>query len=340
MAFAWIMEVNFEDGTDGTFDGTEQDDDGRLNIQHYSEIARTPGLAMPFRGAYAMRIDLATGINNAFLLENTNFDLTAGSGEIYVRFYLWVSDDIVMANNDQFEILQVRSASADEGVIAIRFTDASGFEIGFGELAGTTWTALELGKWISVEFFIVVNAGAGTLDLWIDGSNTNTGQIINLTHATTTHARLGVVDQDSGTTTGTLLFDQFIADDGRIFPVAQRFPNDVLLTKDGHLFVGSGRIDNITLMSGAGTDCVLTVYDTDVASTSDASNFVVELKNTANNELVDPANTPITVTRGAYVVMTGTNPRCMAKIGRVSGYGSDGAIRTFASTRLPHDLAF
>ncbi len=135
------------------------------------------------------------------------------------------------------------------------------------------------------------------------------------------------------TTTGTLLFDQFVFDDLQIFPFKRRFVEDVLVTKDQHLFVGNGRIENITLMSGAGTDCVVSIYDTDEADTNDASNIVAELKNTANNEVVDPAGMPAQITRGAYVVMTGTDPRALVKIGAAQGWGSDGAIRNYAARR-------
>jgi hypothetical protein len=93
----------------------------------------------------------------------------------------------------------------------------------------------------------------------------------------------------------------------------------VLLTKSGHAFVGPGKIDNVTLLSGNGTDCILSVYDTDEADTNDAKSVVTELRNTAAYEMVDPAGMPVSVKRGAYVVLSATtNPRALLKIGRAN----------------------
>ena len=129
------------------------------------------------------------------------------------------------------------------------------------------------------------------------------------------------------TTTGTILIDHFVQDDGRIYAQKDRFREEIILTKSGHAFVGSGKIDNVTLLSGAGTDNVLKIFDTDSADTNDDTNVRVELKNTANNETVDPAGMPVNIIRGAYVELAGTNPRALIKLCRATGYGSAGAIR-------------
>ena len=64
MAFPFLSEANFEDGTKGHFD-SETDTGSRLDIAHYSTLAKIPGLAMPWRGAYAVRVNLATSTNDA-----------------------------------------------------------------------------------------------------------------------------------------------------------------------------------------------------------------------------------------------------------------------------------
>jgi hypothetical protein len=85
-------------------------------------------------------------------------------------------------------------------------------------------------------------------------------------------------------------------------------------------------------MSGAATDNVCSVYDTDVADTNDATSLVLELKNTANSELVDPAGTPVDVVRGCYVVLTGTNPRALVKMCGVQAY-TDANTRSLGLNR-------
>jgi hypothetical protein len=71
-----------------------------------------------------------------------------------------------------------------------------------------------------------------------------------------------------------------------------------------------------------------------MAYTSDPANVLVELKNTANSELVQH-ELPVRVTRGCYVVLSGTNPRALVKIRWANSY-SDGAIRQQGQRRTAH----
>ena len=332
MAFPWVIEHTFELGTPGAFDA-ESDSDAKLDFPHYSELARTPGLAMPFRGAYCMRIDLAGGTAAAHVQETGDWDLTAGSGDLYQRFMVWISPDLVMANTDEFSLLQWwSSTNTVEAGVYLNFTTANGHRIGIGEATASSFLPIQLGQWITVEtFFDPAGASASTLDLWIDGQAAT--QVGSFTSASITSGVLGTEGIDAGTTKGTILFDQVIADDLQIYPIAERFPREVLMTTSGHVFAGPGKIDNITLMSGAGTDCVVSIFDTDVANLNDASKIVAELKNTANNEVVDPAGMPVRIRRGAYVSMSGTNPRALVQVGYAPAYGSDGAMGSYASRR-------
>ena len=171
--------------------------------------------------------------------------------------------------------------------------------------------------------------------MWLDG--TAATQVGSITNATITSGIVGTVGIDAGTTRGVILFDEIIADDARIFGPEHRFPETVVMTKSGHVFGGPGVIDNATLISGGGTDATLAIYDTDLGNTDDYSNRVLQLHNTANDEIVDPAGMPAEVRHGAYVALAGTananGPQAIIKIKRAVAYGSDGAIRNYGLRR-------
>ena len=335
MAFPYLSEENFGAGTTGHFDA-ESDVGVRLDIAHYSSLAAVPGLAMPYRGAYAMRVNLATATDDAYLQETGSWDTNA-SGTIWFRLMFWLSPDLTMANADEFAIFQLWSATNTvEGGAYINYTTANGFRIGIGETSASSFLGLTLGEWHCLELKFLIDSGVGndgTLDGYLDGSAFT--QVATLDQGAITSGVVGVIGQDATTTKGVLLIDNIIADDAQIFPPVRRFDEDVLITKSNHVFVGPGRLENASLLSGAGTDNVLTVYDTDVAYTSSASAAKLELKNTANNEVVDPAGVPIDFKRGCYVVLSGTNPRALIKFSKTPAYGSDGAIRNYANRRTP-----
>lgn len=322
MAFAFLSEANFEDGTLGHFE-SETDTETRLDFPHYATLAAAK-VEMPWNGAYCMRVNLKNDGSpaDAHLTETGSWDMTAGTGEIYGRFMLYVSDDIVMANTNEFAILLFDSSGpVIECGIYINYTTANGLRLGIGKdtSAASSFADLSTGVWHTVEFFFdPAGSSASTFDCWLDG--TALTQLTGFTSADITQGRFGVVGQDAGTTHGTLLFDSIITDDARVFAPIERRPKAVLLTKSGHLFVGEGCIEELSLLAGAGTDCVLTLYDTDNAYTSDATNVVVELKNTSNNQAVPEL--PVRVRRGAYVTLSGTTPRALAQIGRAPTYYS------------------
>lgn len=340
MAFPFLSEAGFEDGSRGHFD-VETDTESRLDFPHYSELARYVGLPAPWRGAYCMRVSLLNDGSpaDAYVQETGSWDLAAAATH-FVRLMFYVSRDIVMANNDEFAILQLWSgASTVEGGAYINFTTANGLRIGIGETAATSFRPLTPGAWHCLELKFVIDSGVGndgTIDAWLDGAAFT--QVTALDQGAITSGVVGVLSQDVGTTAGTVLFDDIIGDDARIFPPIERFPQQVLLTQSGHLFVGSGEIEKLDLLSGGGTDNVLQVYDTDRAYTSDASAVVHESKNVSNNEPVQMADSPIRVHRGAYISLTGTNPRALAKIKWANSY-SDGAIRLQGLARTPNALA-
>ena len=247
MAFPFLSEYNVEQGDKGHFD-SESDSTDRLDFAHYSTLAQTPGLAMPWRGAYAMRVNLATSTTDAYLQEDTSWDLAA-DGTIYIRFMLWISPDITMANNDQFNVLKLQSTGpVDEVVAGLIYTTAAGLKFGVGETAITSSVPIQKGKWTCIEVSANIDAGGGndgTIVYWVDG-NAGT-QVTGLDQAAIIQGRVGVMNQDAGTTAGVLLFDSIIADDARIYgPTSEglgRFVESMFLTASGHVWVGHGVLE-------------------------------------------------------------------------------------------------
>lgn len=332
MAFPWIFEENFELGTLGGFD-TETDTGSRLDFVHYSTLSTLQGLPAPFRGAYSMRV--VCGDTNDHTLTEGAIDIADGA-TAFLRFYLYASKDFTATADDLFNIFEFQQAGGTvEASLGMRITAATNLlEIGIGDgTAPSSYVPFTRGRWTSVEVGMLCHTtDLGTLTLYIDGAS-----VIALTAldnaAAVGQGVLGTQDTLS-TTTGTLLFDQFIFDDLRVYPISVRFPTSVLITKSAHIFVGSGKVDNATLVSGAMSDNVLAIFDTDVGSTLDASNVVLELKNVAGGDPVDPAGVPVRVQRGCFVQLSGTNPRAMINLGYAQGYWSDGRIKQHGVKRI------
>ena len=316
MAFPYLSEASFGGGTVGHFD-TDTDTETRSQIYHYTDLADIPGLPAPYHGAYCYGVNLANDGTPAdsYLQETGAWD-TSASGEVWFRIMFWGSSDITMANSEEFAIFQVLSSTNTvEGGAYINYPTANGLRIGIGETSASSFLGLSTNTWHCLELKYVIDGGVGndgTLDGYLDGSPFT--QVATLDQGAITSGVMGVLGQDAGTTKGYVLFDNVIADDAQIFPPVRRFSQDIMLTQSNHVFVGPGRLENATLLSGAGTDCVLSAYDTDVAYISSASAAKLELKNTANNETVDPAGVPIDFQRGCYIVLSGTTPRAIVKL--------------------------
>ena len=338
IAFPWISEENFELGTRGHFDATTNGN-SKLDFPHYSVLAQTPGLSMPYSGAYCLRSDLSLGTSDAYIQETGDWDMTTGSAELYLRFMLWVDPKITMADTNEFAILQFwSSTNTVETGVYINFTTANGLRIGYGEASASVFTPLTTNTWHAVEiFFNPAGSSAGAIDMTFDG--TALTQVGSITNASITSGIVGTVGIDAGTTAGVILFDSIISDDAQIYFQSIRYPETIVMTKSGHAFAGPGVIDNVTLLSSATADCALAIYDTDVANTNDTFRRVVQLRNTAaaNGEIVDPAGMPAEVRRGCYVALSGTadaaGPQAILKIKRAPAYFSDGAIRNYGLRR-------
>lgn len=344
MAFPWLFEANFETGDNTEWD-SETDTASQLDFPSYKELARSPHrTSAPYSGAYCMRAQLTGGTADAFVTEG-DIDIAAGVNR-FVKFDIWFSDDFTGTADDTFHLFEAQSTGpAIEATMGARIVASTNvINLGIGEVAPTVFGALaiERGKWYTVELDITLDSGGpndGTIDMYVTregdsaASAVHVSQVGSLNQAAVIQGVLGIQNH-LATTTGTILFDNYVFDDARVYPKVDRFSETVMLTKSGHVFVGPGIVENVSLLSGAGTDNVLSVFDTDSGNTNDASNVVIELKNTANNEIVDPAGAPVSMRRGAYVQLSGTNPRALVKISRVDAFGSAAAIRRVAGVHL------
>jgi hypothetical protein len=338
----------FEDGTVGHFATVVgADTNSAVSFPHYTELARTPGLAMPYRGAYCMKVDLATASTaGGWIQDDANWDVTTATEDIYIRMKFWLSKDAAMSSDDVFDLIHLASGAditpitdgVGQALASIKYTTAAGWELGIGKIAPTSLTPLTLGEWHDLEMYFNPASGTGTIDAWLDG--TALTQVTTLTSLTTTSGAIGAVPGAAFTpTAGTLLIDEVIGsqtDDtsARIGSQGERFPEQLSMYGSGHAFVGSGVIDNVSLIAALGqTDGTLTLYDTDRADTVNGSRKLVLRAVTSGEAPVDPAGMPITITKGCYVSFSGTdaeNISAILDIHRAVGYGSDGAIRNHA----------
>jgi hypothetical protein len=273
-------------------------------------------------GAYCYRVALTGGTADATVKDNDgNITLTTNN---FFAFEIYFSGDFSGTANDTFNLFEAQSTSSvAEITVSGRIVAATGvINLGIGKTAATSWSAMEIQRntWYTVEIDTTPATGsAGTMDVYITRRGDpatvliSAAQVGSVTNLAVTHVVLGVQDH-AATTTGVILFDRLIQDDGRIYPPTDVFSPEVVMQKSGHAFVGQGSIWNVTLLSGAGADNVLRLFDTDIADTTDESNVRLELKNTANSETVDPAGTPVNFTRGCYVDLAGTNPRAIVQI--------------------------
>lgn len=333
MAFPYIFESNFEAGSNAEWD-TETDTAAQLDFPHYTTLAALPwATCAPFTGAYCARITLSGGTADATLTEG-DIDISADTAR-YFAFNLWFSPNFTGTADDTVHLFELQASGPTiEGVFGFRVVAATNvINLGIGELAPTVFSTqpIERGRWYTVELTVDLDDGVsndGSINLFVTPWNapyslTADATVSSLDQGAIAQGVLGVQNQ-LATTTGTILIDNFIMDDARIYPRKDRFPQTKFLTKTAHVFVGGGDLENITLIDGGSGDCVLTVYDTDRADTTDVYNSKVVLQSTANDEIVDPAGVPICLSRGCYVVLSGTNPKAVAKVCKAPFYSPQG----------------
>ena len=336
MAFPWIFEANFETGDNTEWD-SESDTGSLLDFPHYTTLAAIPTMAMPYRGAYCMRIQM--GDTNDHTVTEGDIDIGDGATR-YFRWYMYAHSNVTATADDIFSILELQQGGGTvEQTVGMQITAATNLlEIGVGDgTAPTSFVPFPRGRWVCVELLSTISTGgAGAMTLFLDG-----GQEIALTGQTQAAAvGQGVLGTQLtlATTTGTLLFDQFVMDDARVYPYRERRPNQIHITKNTHLFVGPGYVDGASLLTATSGD-IMRIFDTDTGNINDALSYVTELD--ADN-LTSMAG-PIEVKRGCYITITGTNPRGEVYLTTSSLkpgvfgplYYSDGGMRRYASMRKP-----
>jgi len=312
MAFPFIFQENFESGTKGGFD-TVTDTGSLLDFPHYSVLAKDPQGLMPYRGAYCVRNVL--GDTNDHTLTEPDIDI-ADAGTAYFRWYMGLSKDFRFTADDVFNVFELQQAGGTiEASVGFRVTNSTQLiEIGIGDgtapTSYTQWPAK--GQWVCVELLATISTGgAGVITLFLDGT-----QVVTLTGQT--HAAAigqGVLGSQNtlATTLGAIYYDDFTMDDGRLYPYRERFPTAAQILKSQHVFIGPGYIDGAALLTLAGTDEKLILYDTDTATTNDAS-MVTELFATVQTSV----SGPLYFERGCYAVLSGTNPRAIVYITKSS----------------------
>jgi hypothetical protein len=349
----WTFADNFESGSNAGWD-SETDTESQLDFPHYTELARTPGMAMPFSGAYCMRLSLtgsgAPPAAAVLVAGDVNINTTETH---WFKFNMWVDPNFKVNTTaaDNFALLELQEGANDEifafGLDYNSTTDKLTFAVGGAATNAVpntlSSTEVPLGKWMTVELKVhLVSAGATgdiTAYVTVDGgepSATATVTKASVQGVTITHAWLGVQDHKI-TTLGTILIDNFSMDGNttpaRIYPDKDRFSCVRTITGNEHVFVGPGTITNVTLASTA-NDNIITIYDTDTAQTHQGLKKLVISNHTAA-QTVDAGGVPFDVVRGCYVETTaGADfPEVTLTIGRATGWFSEGNMRRYAHQR-------
>jgi hypothetical protein len=333
MAHPWLFESNFEAGTNGEWD-TETDTGSLLDFPHYSTLAKLN--MVPYRGANCARI--VCGDTNDHTLTEGDIDIADG-GTAYFRWYMYVHPSFTATADDTFNIFELQQAGGTvELSVGMRITASSNLlEIGVGDgTAPTSFTTFTRGKWTCVEIKATVSTtDAGEITLYLNGSS-----VVSLTSldqaAAVGQGVFGTQDTLS-TTTGTILFDDFLMDDARIYPYKERWPAHLVMTKSQHVFVGPGDVEGAVVLSADGT---LTLYDTDTANINDELSYVTKLDEDTQTSMSGPVH----FERGCYAVVAGTDPLVAVYLSRTNEkpgilgpvmHWSEGAIKRYGNIRKP-----
>lgn len=318
----YSYEANLETGDATEFSAGETDTESRLSVDFYSDLARRfPYFKdpLPYRGSYLLHSDLSiSGTADGYVQDTTL--ATALGGTVWLRFYVQVTSDLVMATSDRLTIAAFQSVGpVDEAVICIR-NNAGVYEILASETsAGATVraSALTLGVWHLVEVGLVVDSGGadGTLAFYLDGFQVGS-TVATLTQAAITQLRLGSMGKDAGTTAGHIFFDHIAGHSTRIGGHRARNQEVFTVTKSIFLAQGPGRVDEYELIDGGGSDAHLTLYDMDILPLLVGTSFAAPpLSSAAPFQMVTGPRRKFHFNRGLYVVLSGTAPRGTIKFG-------------------------
>ena len=340
----WVFFDNFESGDLSNWDVSESDTGSQLSVDHYTTLARTPGLPMPRSGAYCARWELSSSTADATFGDGS-VDIL--DGETYwFKFDIWVDPNILTKTtaNDIMPLVEFQQAGGTvEFAFGIEISKTNGavyYKAGVTTPNFTQTGTAPLGVWTTIELKVNIQTAAATgeIEVYItrDGCTPTSSQYLSVgsVQAAGAVGQMIVGTQDKlSTTRGTILMDNFVMDNARIYPTKNRFAETVTMTGNEHVFVGSGTVESVTLSSTAAADNLITIYDTDDKRNYQGSKKLV-LSNDTAGEVVQ-STAPFDVSRGCYVETTaGTgNPEVTLKIGRANAHFSDGAMRRFALRR-------
>ena len=314
----YIYEENFELGTRGQFDVTG-DTDSQIDFPHFTTLSRFKGHGpahgyAPYNGAYCMRIRLGIGSGtNPATLEEADVNIAASPITNSLLFNILFCSDLQATSADAVSILKLEQTDdTAEVVYGFDIATDGGITMGVGETDMTTQNgalAILRDQWYTCELTVTNGAGAdGIIDTFVTRWGTaastvgDTTQITGLTQGAIGQATFGIEDQ-LGTTTGTILLDTLMQDDLRIFP-RSRFGSVRRMTQRGHAVVGGGTIDDVVAVADGTNAMEVNIYDTNnayilgdpVATVSVDAGLVQER-----------LGHPITIQRGAFVEFTGTS---------------------------------
>lgn len=323
MAFPFEFEGNFEVGDASEFTalvGTQ------VAVEHFTELARSRAVGVPFRGAYALKATF--GVDTDSYVRSTT--ITIGSDAIgHARFMFYIGSDVSATADTEVTLYTTVPAA---GAFGLRIE--AGGDIFFGAASnGSALTlgtpALERGRWYTAE--LETDTGNGD-DVIARLDNGPSATIVNgVATGATTEGRLGIQGIGAGAMTalaGSITLDELVTDDtNRVFGLEERYPHHRLLTKTTHLFVGAGTIEAVQLIAGAGTDCELNIYDTQTADTNPL-NLKFRITNNTSAETRDyNGRSDMKFSKGAYITLSGTTPQAVVTIGIASSYGSEANVR-------------
>jgi hypothetical protein len=315
-------ESNFETGDATEWSAGETDTESRLSVDFYADLAvKYPYYSdpLPYRGSYMLHGDLSIAGNADGYVQDTTL-ATALAGTVWLRFYIKVTTDLVMAASDRFTVAAFQSAGpVDEAVVCIR-NNAGAYEILISETsAGATVVAsgLTLGGWHMVELGCVVDSGGGddgTIAFYLDRYLVGTLTTVN--QAAFAQLRMGIMGKDAGTTAGHVFFDGVVGHTAQIGGNRARNQEVMTVTKSIFLAQGPGRVDEYDMMAGAGQDDHMTLYDMDkLPLLAGTALLGPPLGATSPFQTVTGPRRKIYFNRGLYVVLSGTSPQGTVKFG-------------------------
>jgi len=308
MVFPYTFSENFETGTKGNFD-SETDTERRLNF--------TKGAAC--WGAYGMVVDLSKGSADAYL-QDVGF-ATAANTTLYMRFMMKLEGVTFGAENDEVKILDLLAGAVSELQLVLVYRGPEGIVLEIRDpdaSMGRSWIRPRMDEWLCVEAsWTVDNAGAndGRASLYIDGHRAS---VAKMDQAAFTIGRIGAMGQ-TGDIEGKIYFDHILVDNDRLMPCFDT-PNKTL-TASGWACLGPCTIEQVRLIDGGSGNSEVEIYNTDELAYSEEDMVAYLAVTTAAPKFVQ-SDKPVSLKRGCYLKLTGTNPRAIVRLG--GGYGDGG----------------